>query len=195
LAIRIIGVAILPLLLENPMQAFSKLILGAAFTLMLPQLACAASPVQVFGWEEEAVLLPEQAAVKIELDTSAENSYLAATNIEPFDKGNEKWVRFSVQGPDGLTGAPVGMPFERKIVRTEKGKGVIGGGGRRQVIMMALCIGSQTYQEELTLKNRGKKDYTVVLGRNALQHLGAVDVTRTNTVKPECNAPAPRQTS
>jgi hypothetical protein len=61
--------------------------------------------------------------------------------------------------------------------------------------MMALCIGSQTYQEELTLKNRGKKDYTVVLGRNALQHLGAVDVTRTNTVKPECNASAPRQTS
>ncbi|MBI6564017.1 ATP-dependent zinc protease [Pseudomonas synxantha] len=176
------------------MHALSKLILGCTFALMLPQLAFAASPAQVFGWEEEAVLLPEQTSIKIELDTSAENSYLAATNIEPFDKGSEKWVRFSVEMPKGLTGASVGIPFERKIVRTKKGKGLIGGGGHRQVVKMTLCIGGQTYQEELTLKNRGKKDYTVVLGRNTLQHLGAVDVTRTNTIKPECNASAAKQT-
>ncbi|PNG82006.1 hypothetical protein CBL13_05813 [Pseudomonas putida] len=191
---RITGAATLTLPPENLMQALSKLILGTTFALMLPQLACAASPAQVFGWEEEAVLLPEHTSIKIELDTSAENSYLAATNIEPFDKDGEKWVRFSVEGPKGLTGASVGIPFERKIVRTEKGKGLIGGGGHRQVIKMTLCIGNQAYQEELMLKSRAKKDYTVVLGRNTLQHLGAVDVTRTNTIKPECNASSPKKT-
>ncbi|WP_449104071.1 ATP-dependent zinc protease family protein [Pseudomonas veronii] len=177
------------------MQTFSKLILGTTFALILPQLALAASQTQVFGWEEEAVLLPEQTAVKIELDTSAENSYLMAINIEPFGKGSEKWVRFLVQVPNALTGALVGIPYERKIVRTEKVKGLIGRGGHRQVVKMDLCIGSQTYQEELTLKSRGKKDYTMVLGRNTLQHLGAVDVTRTNTVKPECHASTAKQTS
>jgi hypothetical protein len=175
------------------MQTFHKLILGT-FALILPQLALAASPAQVFGWEEQAVLLPEQTAVKIELDTSAEKSYLVAANIEPFDKGGEKWVRFSVETPKGLTGESEDIPFERKIVRTEKGKGLIGGGGHRQVVKMTLCIGSQTYQEELTLKSRGKKDYTVVLGRSTLQHLGTIDVTRTYTIKPECNASAARQT-
>ncbi|MBD1552072.1 RimK/LysX family protein [Pseudomonas typographi] len=174
------------------MHTLNKLIIGTSFALMLPQLALAAAPNQVFGWEEEAVLLPEQAAVKVELDTSAQTSYLAAANIEPFDKGGEKWVRFTVQAPKGLAGALADIPFERKILRTEKGKGLAG--GHRQVVNVALCIGTQVYQEDLALKGPGKKDYTVVLGRSTLQHLGAVDVTRTNTAKPECDASATKQT-
>jgi hypothetical protein len=177
------------------MQNLTSLVIGTAFALMLPSLTLAATPSQVFGWEEEALLMPEQTAVKVEMDTSAENSYLAAVNIVPFDKGSEKWVRFSVQVPKGLTGALVDVPFERKILRSEKGKGLIGGGGHRQVVKMELCIGNQTYQEELALKSRGKKDYTVILGRSTLQHLGTVDVTRTNTVKPSCNASAGKQST
>jgi hypothetical protein len=175
------------------MQPPIKLIVGTTLALMLSQLTLAASPTQVFGWKEEAVLLPEKTAVKVELDTSEENSYLAAANIEPFDKSSKKWVRFSVQVPKGLTGELVDIPFERKVLRTEKNKGLIGGGGHRQVVKMALCIGNQTYQEELVLRRRGsgsgsgKKDYTVILGRRTLQHLGTVDATRTNTIKPDCN--------
>lgn len=177
------------------MQILTKLIIGTAAALVLPQFVLAASPSQVFGWEEETVLLPEQTNVKMELDTSSENSYLAVANIVPFDKGSEKWVRFSVQVPRGLNGAVADIPYERKVVRSEKGKGLIGGGGHREVVKMDLCIGNQIYQEELALKSRGKKDYTVILGRSTLQHLGTVDVTRTNTVKPSCSGSMPKQTT
>lgn len=177
------------------MQTLTQFIIGTTVALMLPQCVLAASPSQVFGWEEEAVLLPEQSTVKIELDTSSENSYLAAADIVPFDKGSEKWVRFSVQVPKGLTGALVDVPMERKIVRTEKGKGLIGGGGHRQVVKMELCIGNQTYQEELALRSRGKKDYVVILGRSTLQHLGTVDASRTNTVKPACGTSTAKQST
>lgn len=170
------------------MHTFTKLFIGLTLTVALPQFSFAAPANQVFGWEEQAALLPEKTVIKVELDTGTETSSLAAANIVPFDKGSEKWVRFSVQVPRGLTGALVDIPFERQIVRTEKGKGLIGGGGHRQVVKMQICIGHQTYQEELVLKSPGKKDYTVTLGRSTLQHLGLVDVTLTNTVKPECDA-------
>jgi hypothetical protein len=133
--------------------------------------------------------------VKIQLDTSAENSSLAAVNIVPFDKGSEKWVRFSVQVPKGLNGDVGNIPFERKILRTEKGKGGIGGGGHRQVVKMDVCIGDQAFQEELTLKSPGKKDYVVILGRSSLQHIGVVSSSISNTVKPACSVSAAKQAS
>ncbi len=168
------------------MYAFKKLMLVAALALLVPQIAFSAPTTpKVFGWMEEGLLMPEKTSIKVELDTSAENGSLAVGNITPFDKNGEQWVRFNVQTPKALTGTMVDIPFERKVLRTEKGKGIIGG-GHRQIVKMSLCIGNQLYYEDMVLKSQGKKDYTVVLGRSTLRHLGVVDVTLVNTVKPEC---------
>jgi hypothetical protein len=170
------------------MQLTGKLLSGAVCALMFSGCCLAAAPGHVYGWQEEGLLMPEQAAVKMALDPVSEASSLAATNIVPFDKGSEKWVRFTVQVPQGLTGKLVDVPFERPVLRSEKSKGLVGSSGHRQVIKMTLCIGDQLHEEAVTLKSPGKKDYAVTLGRSSLQHLGAVDASLINTVKPHCSA-------
>lgn len=176
------------------MQALGKVIAGVAFTLLFPQLSYSAPSGEVFGWQEEGIISPEQASVKIELDSSAEGSSIAAENIVPFDKGDEKWVRFVMKVPKGIIGTVVDVPFERKVLRTEKFKGAIGG-SHRQIVKMSVCVGHQLLQEDFSLKAPGKKDFNVTLGRNSLQHLGLVDAGRSNTVKPDCSASAGKPAS
>jgi hypothetical protein len=176
------------------MKRFGNVMLGFALSLLLPSLSYSAPLNQTLGWEEQGTLVPDMTPVKVQLDTGAENSTLAAENIVPFDKGDEKWVRFVLQVPKGITGALVNVPFEQKIVRTEKAKGVIGS-NHRQVVKISLCLGNQIYQEEFGLKSPGKKGYNVSLGRSSLQHIALVDASRTNTVKPSCSEPAAKPTS
>jgi hypothetical protein len=140
----------------------------------------------VIGWQEEGILMPEHASVRVQLDTGTEGSSLAASNILPFDREGEKWVRFTVQAPKGPAGAMVPVVFERKIDRSAKSKGAIGGGGKRQVVSLNICIGKHVYTEEVAIKDSAKIDAPLILGRTALQHFGPVDVTRVSTVKPDC---------
>ena len=139
----------------------------------------------VHGWIEEGLLLPEDVSVKIKLDTGAKTSSMDAKNLEPFEKANEHWVRFNVDVKDSDSGKLVSVPFERKVERNVKLRGA-GGEERRPVVLMKICIGKKIYNEEFSLKDRGKMLYPVLIGRNTLKNLGPVDVSRTFTMEPNC---------
>jgi hypothetical protein len=79
----------------------------------------------------------------------------------------------------------VSAPFERLVERTVKVRGA-GGAERRPVVLMNICIGKQIYSEQFSLKNRGKMNYPVLIGRRTLEHLGMVDVSKTFTLEPHC---------
>ncbi|MWK56959.1 ATP-dependent zinc protease [Pseudomonas otitidis] len=147
--------------------------------------ATAQPPAQVFGWIEEGLLLPEKASLKIKLDTGALTSSMDAKDLQHFQKNGEDWVRFKVEVKDSNTGKPVAMAFERRVARNVKVRGA-GGEERRPVVKMRMCIGNRVYNEEFSLKDRGKMLYPVLIGRHTLQHLGAVDVSRTFTTEPRC---------
>ncbi|WP_432219763.1 ATP-dependent zinc protease family protein [Pseudomonas kribbensis] len=149
----------------------------------------AKAPDKVFGWVEEGVLVPENISVKIKLDTGALTSSLDAKDLESFEKDGEKWVRFKVEVKDTETGKQVSTPFERKVERRIKVRGA-GGAEHRPVVLMSLCIGDHVYTEQFSLKNRGKMNYPVLIGRRTLQSLGAVDASRTFTVEPKCESKA-----
>lgn len=149
-------------------------------------LAATEAPPKVLGWIEEGVLMPEKATLKIKLDTGALTSSLDAKDLERFDKNGEHWVRFNVDVKDSKTGKQTKIPFERKIERNVKVRGA-GGSERRPVVKMSLCIGDQVYHEQFSLKDRGDMLYPVLIGRRTLEHLGAVDVSRTFTQEPSCN--------
>ncbi|WXL27930.1 ATP-dependent zinc protease [Ectopseudomonas mendocina] len=148
-------------------------------------LAAAEKPTKVFGWIEEGQLMPEKVTLKIKLDTGALTSSMDAKDLERFEKNGEHWVRFNVEVKDSKTGEDVSIPFERRVERNVKVRGA-GGSERRPVVVMSLCIGNQVYNEQFSLKNRGKMLYPVLIGRRTLEHLGAVDVSRTFTNKPSC---------
>jgi hypothetical protein len=141
---------------------------------------------RVYGWVEEGLLLPERAALKIKLDTGALTSSMDAKDLERFEKDGEHWVRFNVEAKDSKSAKTVSIPFERRVERNVKVRGA-GGEERRPVVKLKMCIGDRIYNEEFSLKNRGKMIYPVLIGRRTLEHLGAVDVSRTFTVEPKCN--------
>lgn len=171
-----------------------KWLASVSLVLLIMPAAFAATNNQpkVFGWVEEGLLLPEKVSVKIKLDTGALTSSMDAKDLERFEKNGEKWVRFNVEVKDSDTGNLVSVPFERRIKRNVKLRGA-GGVERRPVVLMKMCIGNQVYNEQFSLKNRGKMLYPVLIGRRTLENLGAVDVSRTFTMEPKCSKSASAQ--
>lgn len=143
------------------------------------------NPPKIFGWVEEGLIQPENIAVKIKLDTGALTSSMDAKDLEHYEKDGDKWVRFNVEVKDSKSGKLTNFPFERKIIRSVKVRGA-GGAETRPVVTMRMCIGTRMYEEEFSLKDRGKMNYPVLIGRRTLQNLGAVDASRTFTMEPRC---------
>lgn len=171
-------------------RPIAKWLAASLLGLCLAQTAVSATkasqPEQVFGWVEEGVLMPEKISVKIKMDTGALTSSLDAKDLESFEKNGDQWVRFTVKVKDSESGDAVSAPFERKVVRKVKVRGA-GGAEHRPVVMMKICIGNQIFDEEFSLKNRGKMNYPVLIGRKTLANLGAVDASKTFTMEPNCS--------
>jgi hypothetical protein len=147
---------------------------------------------RILGWVEEGLLLPEQASVKMKLDTGALTSSMDARDLERFERDGEKWVRFNVELKDSKTAKAVSIPFERRVERNIKVRGA-GGAERRPVVSMQMCIGDQVYDEQFSLNDRDKMIYPVLIGRRTLEHLGAVDASRTFTLEPRCGKRATKK--
>jgi hypothetical protein len=147
---------------------------------------------KVFGWVEEGLIQPENIPVKIKMDTGALTSSMDAKDLELVKINGENWVRFQVEVKDNDTGALVSAPFLRRIERNIRVRGA-GGIEHRPVVVMQICIGNQVYEEQFSLKDRSKMSYPVLIGRRTLENLGLVDVTRTFTMKPDCDNSEPPQ--
>lgn len=115
-----------------------------------------------------------------------------AKDLERFERNGEKWVRFKVEVKDSDTGRAASIPFERRVERNVKVRGA-GGAEHRPVVVMKMCIGNQLLQRTILPEEPGKMLHPVLIGRRALEHLGAVDVSRTFTQEPKCEKADPAQ--
>lgn len=120
----------------------------------------------IVGWRE-LVGLPDFniEEMRAKIDTGARTSALHAENQELFERYGQKWVRFKfpVRGPvpDLLLEAQV--IDERNITNT---------GGvpeRRQIIRTTLLLGSHRWKIEVSLADRKKMEFDLILGRTALR--------------------------
>lgn len=156
-----------------------------AALLLSPGITTAAESPQVLGWVEEGLILPEKVAVKFKLDTGALTSSMHAENIERFEKDGEDWVRFTVELEDINTEQQVKTRLEREMVRDVTVRGA-GGVEDRPVVLMKVCLGNGTYEEQFSLNDRGDMNYPVLIGRRTLEKIGPVDSSKTFTVSPSC---------
>jgi len=164
-----------------------------ALALLLCLLIVFAPPTQArgsHGWVEfvELHLDGEPLRVKAKLDTGAKSSSLDATDITPFDRDGQHWVRFR-PSRSGLDEAPL---VEQPVVRYVRIKRHSGPYDRRPVIRLPLCLGDELRTVEVNLTDRGRFIYPLLLGRKALAGLAVVDPARTYLRAPRCNdAPTP----
>ncbi len=122
----------------------------------------------VIGWREW-LALPQLHIdrIKAKIDTGARTSSLHAYFIEPYTENGQQMVRFGVhprqqrQTPDIICQAPV-----------RDYRQVSDSGGHREmryVITTEVLLGQQRRTIELTLSNRERMTFRMLLGRTALR--------------------------
>ncbi|MAT92181.1 MAG: ATP-dependent zinc protease [Halioglobus sp.] len=126
----------------------------------------------------EKVWLPNlELELAARVDTGAETASLDARDIEKFERNGERWVRFSIVKP----GTEELIAVERKLSRTVS---IVQSNSdeseRRPVIKLSIMLGDVSQTAEFTLSDRSHLDYQMLLGRNVLQDVMVVDVSRKN---------------
>ncbi len=120
------------------------------------------------GWREWADL-PDLGIhlIKIKTDTGARTSALHATKIETFKRKKSDWVRFCYQpqNQDAETWCEAAVIDQRHV--TNSG----GVAEYRYVIETTVVIGKRQWPIEVTLTNRNKMKYKMILGRQGMKKI------------------------
>lgn len=112
-------------------------------------------------------------AIKARIDSGAKTSALHAINIVPFDRDDEKWVKFDVN-PLQNNGKTI-IHCEAKVVDKRIVKSSSGTRESRFVIKTNINFGNSSWDIELTLTNRDSMGYRMLLGREAMSGRILVD--------------------
>lgn len=163
--------------------------LGVVLLCLAAGFARAEVPVkETFGWLERVVIGPGNIELEAKLDTGADTSSLDAANIRRIRRGDNRFVRFTIEHP--VDGEP--MTVERPLERRATIKRHDGEHQRRPVILMNVCLGSTLlHQIEVTLIDRSEFNYALLLGRSALEGVAVVDPEVTFTREPDCGSEDP----
>ncbi len=129
------------------------------------------------GWREW-VTLPELGIphIKAKVDTGARTSALHAFKVEPFQKGNQNYVRFSMHPIQGDNNHVV--TCEAPVIDIRQ---VTDSGGHRElrhVIKTTIRAGEHEWEAEFTLTSRENMKFRMLLGRTAIRSRFLVDASK-----------------
>lgn len=118
------------------------------------------------GWREW-IGLPELGipTIKAKIDTGARTSALHAIQLRPFEEDGVRMIEFHVPRP----GAPRAERCRAAIVDEREIKNTSGIPERRYVVATTLILGRRHWQIELSLADREKMEFDVILGRTAIR--------------------------
>jgi hypothetical protein len=157
------------------------IVFGIAVAAGGPLYPVSASGPRTLGWAEHVLVLPEMLELKAKLDTGAETTSIDASQITRFEQSGRPWVRFSIRNRHGSAAV-----LERPVIRTVKVKRSDLDGLNRPVVMLALCLGGVFREESVTLSNRSKLRYPLLIGRSAMRGRFMVDSARKYTSDQDC---------
>nr|WP_251359915.1 RimK/LysX family protein [Kangiella sp. TOML190] len=119
------------------------------------------------GWHEKGSLpLLGIRRLPIKIDTGAKTSSLHATDIEVFNKADIPWVRFKTVSPLGEAITVESELFDKREVKSSNGQIQA-----RYVIKTLLEMGGEQWSIQLTLANRKRMRFKMLLGRRAMKHI------------------------
>lgn len=146
-------------------------------SLLAPGITMRDRKLLLMGWREWCALpqlnIP---TIKAKIDTGARTSALHAFNIKLKTKKGKSIVAFSVFPLQGNTGVMINCEsplVEERLITSSNGHRE-----HRYIILTQIKIGNQTRSVELSLSNRDPLKFRMLLGREALKNLAAIDVSR-----------------
>jgi ribosomal protein S6--L-glutamate ligase len=132
----------------------------------------------ILGWQEW-VSLPDLGlpALKAKIDTGAKTSALHTHSLDVYGSAKRPMVRFTVRpSPESSSLEIVASAalVDRREVRSSNGEREL-----RHVIVTRLKLGEHEWPIEVTLTNRERMTYRMLLGRQAIRPDMLVDPTAT----------------
>jgi hypothetical protein len=138
---------------------------------MAKQKKCSQRLGDVVGWRE-LVGLPDFniEEMRAKIDTGARTSALHAEEQEQFEQAGEKWVRFKLPAhgpaPDYL--------LEAQVIDERDIKNTGGVPERRLIIRTTLLLGRHRWKIDVSLADRKKMEFDLILGRTAVHSRGVL---------------------
>ena len=115
------------------------------------------------GWREWVFLpLYNDFKLKAKIDTGARTSSIHATNIQVYQKGDSQMVKFQIYQSESF------LDIDTKLVSYKKIKSSFGQTEIRPTVHMKIQIGAEIWLTEITLAQRAKLTYPMLIGRNSL---------------------------
>ena len=133
--------------------------------------------------------------LKARIDTGAKSSSLHATNVQFFERDGESWVKFQIHTHEKWDVEDVAEPeYEARLVKTTKIKQASADEiEERAVVKLMVSVGEIKEEVTFTLTDRANMNYPVLLGRNFLNDIVVVDVSKVFTRKRQVKAPDTRK--
>lgn len=120
----------------------------------------------VIGWIEH-IGLPDLGMpdLRAKIDTGARTSALHATNIQTFERDGEGWVRFKIILSDDADTQIIEAPiYDRREIKNTGGLPE-----ERIVIRTRFRIAQRTWKISVSLTDRSKMTFPMIIGRSALK--------------------------
>lgn len=136
---------------------------------------------QEVGLVESVRIEPSGLIVDAKVDTGADNSSVHASDVVRFKRRGESWVRFQVVNREGKS-----ETLERELLRVAKIKRPTGKSGKRPVVTLGVCLGTTYKEVEVTLVDRSRFRYRMIIGRSFLGNDFVVDPSKKYTAQPDC---------
>ena len=115
------------------------------------------------GWREW-VFLPSYNYFKLKakIDTGARTSAIHATNIQIYQKNCGEMVKFQIYQSKSF------LDIDTELISYKKIKSSFGQTETRPTVHMKIQIGAEIWLTEITLAQRAKLTYPMLIGRNTL---------------------------
>ncbi|MCV6589145.1 MAG: RimK/LysX family protein [Marinobacterium sp.] len=128
---------------------------------------------QLFGETEMGTINTLDMRLPARIDTGARTTSLHATDIEQFERDGRNWVRFrSDRNGDAVKNWE--LPLKRTVRIKRKQGGVI----ERPVVELKVKIGEVVQRLDVNLADRSNFEFPLLVGRDFLQDLVIVDVSK-----------------
>ena len=145
----------------------------------------------VYGFLEPVTLTAKQITLTAKLDTGAETASISAKDITLYEKDGREYVNFTVDHPELDEAVDYSLPLVRHArikkragERTKESTHHI-----RPVVNMQINFDGQPHSIMVNLIDRSHFSTPMLLGRKALEKLGAViDSTQKNTLLEKTNS-------
>jgi hypothetical protein len=146
-----------------------------------PVVGSAAERMITVGAAEMVRIFPSAHTFKARIDTGATTSSINARNIKLFRKGGKRWVRFEVNGKNGQS-----VRMELPVVRRVRIKRFGQESKRRSVVRIGICMGGYYREAQVTLQDRRRRAFPVLIGRRYMNGAFLVDPSKEYMTKPDC---------